>query len=101
MEQAEQMEDFMNNATQLYLFSGEQCVDVFHSIEICSVQGVLAGKNLQNRAQGEHRAPSSELLHHNMVIHHDKNTPKHTDFLLLSAQDRTPFKHSALINTQI
>lgn len=42
---------------QLYLFSGEQRVDVFHRIEICSVQGVLAGENLQNRTQGKRRVP--------------------------------------------
>lgn len=37
---------------QHYLFSGKQCVDVFHSIEICSIQGVLAGENLQNKNAG-------------------------------------------------
>lgn len=38
---------------QHYLFSGKQCVDVFHSIEICSIQGVLAGENLQNKMQAK------------------------------------------------
>lgn len=47
---------------RLYLLSGEQCVDVFHGIEIRSVQGVLAGKNLQNRTQGERRRPEQLVI---------------------------------------
>lgn len=37
--------------TSLYLLCGEQCVDVLHSIEVCSVQRVLAGENLGHRRQ--------------------------------------------------
>lgn len=37
--------------TLQYLFSGKQCVDVLHSIEICSVQRVLTGEHLVHKTQ--------------------------------------------------
>lgn len=30
-----------------YLLSGKESVDVLHSVEICSVQGILAGEHLR------------------------------------------------------